>query len=53
MTSGHTLYGSGRNLARDFQLKLTVDKRSGDITFADHGKSSKKNFGEAAEEYSA
>ena len=34
-------------LAQDFQLKLTVDKRSGDITFADHGKSGKQNFGEA------
>ena len=29
---------SGRKLAQDFQLKLTVDKRSGDITFADHGR---------------
>jgi hypothetical protein len=31
-------YGSGRKLAQDFQLKLTVDKRSGDITFASHGR---------------
>jgi hypothetical protein len=28
-----------------------VDKRSGDITFADHGKSGKQNFGEACEQF--
>jgi hypothetical protein len=50
-TSGRTLYGSGRRLAQDFQLKTTVDKRSGDITFASHGKTGKQNFGEAAEIY--
>lgn len=32
--NGRVVYGSGRKLAQDFQLKLTVDKRSGDITFA-------------------
>jgi integrase len=47
-TTGRTIVGSGRKLAADFQLKTTVDKRSGDITFADHGKSGKQNFGEAA-----
>jgi hypothetical protein len=40
-------YGSGRKLAQDFQLKLTVDKRSGDVVFADHGRSGQQNFGEA------
>src|SRR5258708_5074806 len=34
--TGRTDYGSGKKLAQDFQLKLTVDKRSGDITFADY-----------------
>jgi hypothetical protein len=46
--NGRVVYGSGRKLAQDFQLKLTVDKRSGDITFADHGRSGKQSFGEAA-----
>ena len=50
-TTGRTLYGSGRKLAQDFQLKLTVDKRSADVTFADHGRTGKANFGEAAEAY--
>ena len=36
--TGRTVYGSGRKLAQDFQLKLTVDKRSGDRTFADYAK---------------
>ena len=48
-TTGRVDYGSGRKLARDWQLKVTVDKRSGDITFTDHGKSGKQNFGEACE----
>ena len=48
-TTGRVDYGSGRKLARDWQLKLTVDKRSGDIAFTDHGKSGKQNFGEACE----
>lgn len=52
-TTGRVDYGSGRKLARDWQLKLTVDKRSGDITFADHGKSGKQNFGEACEQFIA
>ena len=51
--TGRVNYGSGKKLAQDFQLKLTVDKRSGDITFADHGKGPKQNFGEAAEAYIA
>jgi hypothetical protein len=46
-------YGSGKKLARDWQLKLTVDKRSGDITFTDHSKSGKQNFGEACEQFIA
>src|SRR5260370_14638478 len=44
-------YGSGRKLARDWQLKVTVDKRSGDIAFADHGKSGKQSFGECVESF--
>jgi hypothetical protein len=48
-TTGPVNYGSGKKLAQDWQLKTTVDKRSGDITFADHGKSGKQNFGEACE----
>lgn len=50
-TTGRVTYGSGKKLAQDFQLKLTVDKRSGDIVFADHGKTGKQNFGEAVEAY--
>jgi hypothetical protein len=50
-TSGRTAYGSGKKLAQDFQLKLTVEKRAGDITFADHGRTGKLSFGEAAESY--
>ena len=49
--NGRTVYGSGRKLARDAQLKLTVDKRSGDKTFADYSKAGKANFGEAAEAF--
>lgn len=49
--SGRVRYGSGRKLAEDFQLKLIVDKRSGDITFARHGRAGKENFGEAAESF--
>jgi integrase len=52
-TTGRVNYGSGRKLAQDFQLQLTVDKRSGDITFADHGRTARQNFGEAAEAYIA
>jgi hypothetical protein len=36
--TGRVDYGSGKKLAQDWQLQLAVDKRSGDITFADHGK---------------
>lgn len=50
-TSGRTIYGSGKRLAQDFQLKLTVDKRSGDATFADYGKAGKENFGSLVEAY--
>ena len=32
LRNGRVSYGSGRKFAQDFQLKLTVDKRSGDIT---------------------
>jgi hypothetical protein len=52
-TTGRVEYGSGKKLARDWQLKLTVDKRSGDITFTDHSKSGKQNFGEACEQFIA
>ncbi len=48
---GRTVYGSGKKLAQDAQLKLTVDKRSGDKTFADYSKAGKANFGEAAEAF--
>ena len=48
-SNGRVDYGSGRKLARDWQLKVTVDKRSGDIAFTDHSKSGKQNFGEACE----
>jgi integrase len=51
MRNGRVSYGTGRKLAQDFQLKLTVDKRSGDITFASHGRTGKQNFGEAAETF--
>jgi integrase len=50
---GRTVYGSGRKLAQDAQLKLTVDKRAGDKTFADHTTAGKANFGQAAEAYIA
>ena len=50
-STGRVNYGSGKKLAQDFQLKLTVDKRSGDVVFADHAKSGKRNFGEAVEAY--
>ncbi len=49
--SGRTVYGSGKKLAQDAQLKLTVDKRAGDKTFADYSKAGKANFGEAAEAF--
>ncbi len=49
--TGRTIPASGRKLAQDFQLKLTVDKRSGDITFAAHGNASKASFGSAVEAY--
>ena len=49
--NGRTVYGSGRKLAQDAQLKLTVDKRAGDRTFADYTKAGKANFGEAAEAF--
>lgn len=49
--NGRVVYGSGRKLAQDFQLKLAVDKRSGDITFARHGRTGKQDFGEAAESF--
>jgi integrase len=48
--NGRTAYGSGRRLAQDFQLQLTVDKRSGDITFT-HGKSGREDFCTAVEAY--
>jgi hypothetical protein len=48
---GRTIYGSGRKLAQDAQLKLTVDKRAGDRTFADYSKAGKANFGDAAEAF--
>ena len=48
---GRTAYGSGRKLAQDAQLKLTVDKRVGDRTFADYAQAGKVNFGEAAEAF--
>ena len=50
---GRTVYGSGRKLAQDAQLKLTVNKRAGDKTFADYSEAGKANFGEAAEAFIA
>jgi integrase len=50
-TTGRVNYGSGKKLAQDFQLKLTVDKRAGDITFADHGKTGKVGFGSLVEAF--
>jgi len=49
--NGRTVYGSGKKLAQDAQLKLTVDKRAGDRTFADYSKSGKANFDDAAEAF--
>jgi hypothetical protein len=49
--NGRTVYGSGRKLAQDAQLKLTVDKRAGDKTFADYAKAGKARFGDAAEAF--
>lgn len=49
--TGRVNYGSGKKLAQDWQLKTTVDKRSGDVVFADHGKTGRQNFGEAAEAF--
>ena len=51
--NGRVSYGSGRKLAQDFQLKLTVDKRSGDITLGSHGRTGRQNFAEAAEAFIA
>lgn len=50
-STGRVNYGSGKKLAQDFQLKLTVDRRSGDITFADHSRSGKQSFGPLAEAF--
>jgi integrase len=50
-STGRVNYGSGKKLAQDWQLKTTVDKRSGDVVFADHSKAGKQNFGEAAEAF--
>ena len=33
-STGRVNYGSGRKLAQDWQVKTTVDKRSGDVVFA-------------------
>ena len=52
-STGRVNYGSGRKLAQDWQVKTTIDKRSGDVVFADHGKAGKQSFGEAAEAYIA
>jgi hypothetical protein len=52
-STGRVNYGSGKKLAGEWQLKTTVDKRAGDITFADHGMSGKQNFGEACEQFIA
>ena len=49
--TGRVNYGSGKKLAQDFQLKLTVGKRAGDVVFADHRRSGKQNLGEAVEAY--
>ncbi len=37
--------------SQDAQLKLTVDKRSGDKTFAYYANAGKASFGEAAEAF--
>jgi len=52
-STGRVDYGSGRKLARDWQLKVTVEKRSGDVVFADHSKSGKQNFDSAVESFIA
>jgi integrase len=52
-STGRVDYGSGRKLARDWQLKVTADKRSGDVAFTDHGKSGKQNFDSAVESFIA
>ena len=51
--NGRTVCGSGKKLVQDAQLKLTVDKRAGDKTFADYVKAGKANFGQAAEAFIA
>jgi hypothetical protein len=50
---GRTVYGSGRKLAQDAQLKLTVDKRAGDKTFAGYVQAGRASFGAAAEAFIA
>jgi hypothetical protein len=50
---GRTVYGSGRKLAQDAQLKLTVDKRAGDKTFAGYVQAGRASFGAAAEAFMA
>jgi integrase len=49
--NGRVVYGSGKKLAQDHQLKLTVDKRAGDKTFADYTNAGKANFGAEAEKW--
>lgn len=51
LRNGRVRYGPGRKLTQDVQLKLTVDSRSGDITFAQHGRTDKQKFGEADESF--
>jgi hypothetical protein len=41
--TGRVNPGSGKKLAQDFQLKPTVEKRSGDVTFAEHSRSGSQN----------
>lgn len=43
--------GSGKRLATDAQLKLTHDKRAEGVTFVDHSKTGRENFGQACERW--
>ena len=49
--TGRTAHGSGKRLAQDLQLKMTVDKRSGDRTFVDYTTAGKTNFGAEVENW--
>jgi integrase len=48
---GRVQYGSGKRLAVDAQLKLTHDKRAEGVTFVDHAKTGRENFGQACDRW--